>query len=109
MPAVKNTFSPRPWQSLQDPNLHSGITPVVGSATIDLGIGHNNFVCSPSIQLNGSGTEGPLANTVYWTYGPQPGQISFSVFKRAASFGAWIPETVSRNVSFTVIADSSVG
>lgn len=97
MPAARNAFSPRPYASRHDPNLHSGVVPVVGVATIDLGLGHNQFVPSPSIKS-------PATNsTVYWAYGPTPGTITFSVYD------AGVLSVVSRDVSFTAVVDSSVG
>lgn len=97
MPAIKNQFSPRPYASGQDPNLHSGIVPVTGAASIDLGLGHNKFVMSPSIK--GVATN----STVYWDYGPQLGTVTFSVYD------AGVLSVVARNVSFTAVVDSSVG
>jgi hypothetical protein len=98
MPAIKNRFSPRPYASRQDQNLHSGVVSVTGTGAIDLGVGHNNFVCTPSIK-------GSLetATTVYWDYGSTPGTIAFSVFD------AGVLSVVARNVAFNVIVDSSVG
>jgi hypothetical protein len=97
MPATRNAFSPRPYASRHDPNLHSGIVPTVGTRTIDLGIGHNQFVASPSIK--GVATN----STVYWDYGSTPGTITFSVYD------AGVLSVVSRDVSFTAVVDSSVG
>lgn len=112
MPAIKNTASPRPYQSLQTPNLHSGIVPVTGSAVVDLGIGHNNFV--PSINLQtGTATPATIANnapTVTWNYGPAAGQFTIYAWKVTdATHPTLIAATVAVNVSFTAIADSSVG
>ncbi len=97
MPATRNAFSPRPYASRHDPNLHSGVVPVTGVASIDLGIGHNQFVASPSIK--GAAT----TSTVYWDYGPTPGTITFSVYD------AGVLSVVARDVSFTAVVDSSVG
>lgn len=97
MPATRNSFSPRPYASRHDPNLHSGIVPAVGAVTIDLGLGHNQFTVSPSIK--GVATN----STVYWNYGPTPGTITFSVYD------AGVLSVVSRDVSFTAVVDSSVG
>ncbi len=101
MPAIRNSFSPRPYASRQDPNLHSGVVSVTGSATIDLGIKHNQFIASPSVK--GGASAGAAQAKVYWDYGPTPGTITFLVYDAGAL------SVVSRNVSFTAVVDSSVG
>ena len=109
MPAVKNTFSPRPYQSLQDPNLHSGIVAVTGNAVVDLGLGHANFV--PSLSLQASlAADANKAPTVTWAYGPAAGQFTIYAWKVTdATHPTLIAATAAVNVSFTAIADSSVG
>ena len=109
MPATKNTFSPRPYQCLGEGNLHSGIESVTGSKVIDLGIGHNNFV--PTVAIQGStATIANNASDVTWAYGPNAGQFTIYTWKAtAAGTTTLIAATAAVNVSFTVIADSSVG
>ncbi len=108
MGATRNLFSPRPWQSLQNELLHSGIVPVTGSLSVDLGIGHNNFV--PSVSLNGStAANANAASAVTWAYGATPGTFTIFTWKAtAAGTTTLIAATAAVNVSFTVIADSSV-
>jgi hypothetical protein len=109
MPAVRNSFSPRPYQNKSEELLHSGIVAVTGSAVVDLGIGHNNFV--PSLDLNAALAAGANnASTLSWAHGPQLGQFTIYAWKAtAAGVTTLIAATVAVNVSFTVIADSSVG
>ena len=109
MPAIKNTFSPRPWQSLQDTNLHSGILTVTGSQLVDLGIGHNNFV--PVVTLQASAAAGAnAAATITWAYGPLPGQFVIYAWKVTSTTNpTLIAATAAVSVSFTATADSSVG
>lgn len=119
MPAIKNTFSPRPYQSMGDPNLHSGLVaiPTTGSAVVDLGIGHNNFVPSVSLQTPGlttaPATAANVAPYVTWQYGPGLGQFTIYTWKvttgGAAGNPTLIAATAAAVVSFTAIADSSVG
>lgn len=112
MPAVRNSFSPRPYQSKSHDDLHSGIVAVTGTYTVDLGIGHNNFV--PTVSRQGSVAarvnEGLVAT---WAYGSKLGTFVISLWKvttlGAAGNPTLIAATVESNVSFTVIADSSVG
>ncbi len=109
MGAVKNLFSPQPWRSRQDGNLHSGIVAVTGSLLVDLGIGHANFV--PTVALNGS-TAGNAnaASAVTWAYGATPGTFTIFTWKAtAAGTTTLIAATAAVNVSFTAIADSSAG
>lgn len=101
MPATRNAFSPRPYASKHDPNLHSGIVAAIGAVTIDLGLGHNQFVASPSIK--GGAAAGAAQAKVYWDYGPTLGTITFTVYDAGAL------SVVSRDVSFTAVVDSSVG
>ena len=109
MPAVKNTSSPQPWASLQLPGLHSGIIPVTGTAVVDLGIGHNNFVPSVAVK-GGTAAIANAAPDVTWEYGPQAGQFTISTWKAtAAGTTTLIAATVAVNVSFVAIADGSAG
>ena len=109
MPAVKNTFAPRPWQSLMDANLHTGILSVTGSATIDLGVGHNNFV--PQLTLQATlAADANKASFLSWSYGPRPGQFTISAWKvTSTSNPTLIAATSAVNVSFHAVVDSSVG
>lgn len=109
MGATKNNFSPRPWQSMQDANWHSGFVPVTGSVVIDLGLGHNNFV--PQVSLKGStAANANLASVVTWEYGAQPGTFTIFAWKAtAAGTTTLIAATVAVNVSFIALADSSAG
>jgi hypothetical protein len=94
---------------LQDPNLHSGFVPVTGSRTIDLGIAHNNFVVSVSVK-GGTAAIANNVSAVTWEYGTNPGTFTIFAWKAtAAGTTTLIAATVAANVSFTVIADSSVG
>lgn len=109
MPATANTFSPMPYRSKSHEDLHSGIVSVTGSKVVDLGIGHANFV--PSVTLQGStAANANLAPTLTWAYGPQPGQFTIYAWKATgAATTTLIAATAAVNVSFTAIADSSVG
>jgi hypothetical protein len=114
MPAVKNQFTPQPYQSLQSPILHSGLVPVTGSAVVNLGIGHNNFVPSVSLQTPGlttaPATAANVAPSVTWQYGPGLGQFTIYTWKATSTSNpTLIAATVAATVSFTAIADSSVG
>lgn len=107
MPRIKNTSSPRPWQSLQEGNLHSGIVAVTGSFTVDLGLGHSNFV--PTVAFEGS-TAPNNASALNWEYGSVPGTFTIFTWKAtAAGTTTLIAATVAVNVSFTAIADGSAG
>lgn len=109
MPAVKNTFSPRPWASHHDPLLHSGIVSVTGSSVVDLGIGHNNFVPTVSLQ-GGTAAIANAASEQTWVYGPQPGQFTIFTWKATAvGTTTLIAATAAVNVSFIAIADGSAG
>ncbi len=109
MPAAKNLFSPRPWQSQQDGNLHSGVVPVTGSATVDLGIGHNNFVPTISLQ-GGTAAIANAASAISWVYGSVLGTFTIFAWKAtSSSVTTLIAATIAVNISFTVIADSSAG
>lgn len=109
MPAVKNTSSPYPWQSLQSPLLHSGIVAVTGTVLVDLGIKHNNFVPSVSLQASTAAVANN-APDLTWAYGPLPGQFVIYAWKfTSVSNPTLIAATVAVNVSFTAIVDSSVG
>lgn len=109
MPAIKNTSSPRPYQSKASPLLHSGIVPVTGNAVVDLGIGHANFV--PTISQQASlAADVNKSPDLSWAYGPLPGQFTIYAWKAtAAGTTTLIAATAAVNVSFTAIADSSVG
>lgn len=109
MPASKNTFSPRPWQSKHDPLLHTGIVSVTGSLVVDLGIGHNNFVPVVSLQASTAGGAN-AASEQSWAYGPQPGQFTIYTWKAtAAGTTTLIAATAAANVSFIAVADGSAG
>lgn len=109
MPRTKNTSSPRPWQSRQDGNFHSGIVSVTGSLLVDLGIGHANFV--PVVSVEGS--TAAIANAapdVTWEYGTVPGTFTIFTWKAtAAGTTTLIAATAAVNVSFIAIADGSAG
>ena len=109
MPAVKNTSSPRPWQSLQNPNLHTGIVSVTGSTVVDLGIGHNNFV--PILDQQASlAADVNKSPDFTWAYGPALGQFTIYCWKATSTSNpTLIPATAAVNISFHAIADSSVG
>lgn len=109
MPATANTSSPYQYQSLQSPLLHSGVVPVTGSAIVDLGIGHNNFV--PSINLQASvAADANKAVTLTWAYGTKAGTFVIYGWKSTSvSNPTLIAATAAVNVSFTAIVDSSVG
>jgi hypothetical protein len=105
----RNTSSPRPWQSLQNELLHSGIVSVTGSLLVDLGLNHSNFV--PAVSLNGStAANANAASVVTWAYGTQPGTFTIFTWKAtAAGTTTLIAATAAVSVSFTVIADSPAG
>lgn len=107
---MSNTFSPFPYQSLQDPNLHSGVVavPSTGSLLVDLGIGHANF--TPVVTLQG-GTAAIANNApaVTWAYGTKPGTFTIFTWKATdAGTTTLIAATVAVNVSFVAVAGSSV-
>ena len=107
MGATKNLFSPRPWASKHDPNLHSGIVPVTGTAVVDLGIGHNNFVPTVALQA-GTATLANAASEQSWAYGPQLGQFTIFTWKAtAAGTTTLIAATAAVNVSFVVVDASA--
>ena len=109
MGAIKNNQSPRPWQSLQNELFHSGIVAVTGSLLVDLGIGHNNFV-PQVVQQASLAADVNKAEKISWAYGPRPGQFVIYAWKAtAAGTTTLIAATQAVNVSFTVLADSSVG
>lgn len=109
MPAVKNTSSPYPYQCGSLGNLHSGIVAVTGTVTVDLGIGHNNFV--PSVTLQGSTAASANAvSDVSWAYGTKLGTFIIYCWKATStSVTTLIAATVAASVSFTAIVDSTVG
>lgn len=109
MGAVKNLFNPRPFQSRQLEPLHSGIVSVTGSLQVDLGIGHNNFVPSLTLQ-GGSAATANLAPVLTWAYGATPGTFTIFAWKAtAAGTTTLIAATAAVSVSFTAIADGSAG
>jgi len=109
MPNPKNTASPFPYRSRHDPNLHSGVVPVTGSAVVDTGIGHNQFVPQLCLQAH-LAADVNKAPQLTWDYGPNPGQFTIYAWKAtAAGTTTLIAATSAVNVSFHVIADSSVG
>lgn len=109
MPVAKNTSSPHPWQSRQNELLHSGVVSVTGSFTVDLGIGHNNFVVSPGLK-GSTAANANAASTVTWDYGPLPGTFTLYTWKAtAAGTTTLIAATAAVNVSFTATADGSAG
>ena len=102
-----NTFSPRPYQSPSNPGFHRGIVTVSsGSATVDLGIGHNNFIVSPSFK----GDQGDLevSPNIAWAYGTKPGTFVLAVSKLDIAGTDTDPATVDIDVAFIAIADASV-
>jgi hypothetical protein len=111
MPPTRNTTAPHPYQSRQNELLHSGIVtiPAAGSLLVDLGIGHNNFV--PSIVQQASlAADVNKAAKISWAYGTRPGTFTIYAWKAtAAGTTTLIAATAAVVVSFTVIADSSVG
>lgn len=109
MPATKNNQSPFPFQSLQNGLFHSGIVSVTGTALVDLGIGHNNFV--PQLEQQASlAADVNKSPNITWAYGTKPGTFLISCWKAtAAGTTTLIAATAAVNVSFLVLADSSVG
>jgi hypothetical protein len=100
---MSNTFSPRPYESLQSPLLHSGVvltSASTGQVLVDLGIGHNNFV--PALNLQGDMTAAELGLDLAWKYGSSPGQFLISV----ANGGS--PDSTARSISFVAVVGSSV-
>ena len=109
MPAIKNTASPYPFQSLHDPLLHTGVVSVTGSLTVDLGIGHNNFVVQPCLKSN-LAADANAGVDVTWNYGTKLGTFVLTTWKStSSSVTTLIAATSAVNVSFIAIADSSVG
>lgn len=111
MPAKRNTASPYQHQSLQDPNLHSGIVRVTGTFTVHLGIGHTNFVPTVSLQAPAGATDANAVTQVTWAYNPAvAGSFIISCWKpTSSSVTTLIAATAPALVSFIVIADSTVG
>jgi len=110
MPAVVNATSPHPYQSKYNELLHSGIVAVTGSKVVDLGIGHNNFVPT-LVQQASLAADVNKAHKLSWAYGSKLGTFVIYAWKvtTLASNPTLIAATVAVNVSFTAIADSSVG
>ncbi len=109
MPATKNNFSPFPFRSVQDPNLHSGEVTVTGTLTVDLGIGHNNFVVAPVLKSIVAATVN-AASEVTWDYGSKLGTFTIACWKTTnSSTNTLIAATAAVVVSFTATVDSSVG
>ena len=105
---MADTFHPLPYQSKSLSELHRGLvqSTTSGTALIDLGIGHNNFV--PVIQIKGGATEEALDLMLDWAYGTKPGSFTVLVYKRPGSYGAWIPDTAARTLGFIAVAGDSV-
>lgn len=109
MPIPKNTASPKPYQSLQDELTHFGSVSVTGTALIDLGIGHNNFVVIPMLQ-SVLATDVNAASDITWNYGTRPGTFVIACWKAtSSSVNTLIASTAAVNVSFYARAGSSVG
>jgi hypothetical protein len=109
MPNPKNSSSPRPYQSLQLEPLHTGVVQVTGTAVVDLGIGHNQFV----VQLDQVASLAADVNKspgITWSYGPRLGQFTISAWKATSTTNpTLIAATALVNVAFIAIVDSSVG
>lgn len=109
MPVAINKASPFPWRSLQDPNLHSGVVSVIGTKTVELGIGHNQFVAHVMVK-SALAADANAAPVVTWEFGSKPGTFVIACWKpTAAGTTTLITATAAVNVSFLVIVDSSVG
>lgn len=110
MPATANTFSPQPYASKSTPGLHSGRVSCLGNVTVDLGIGHSNFVPTV-VQEASTAAAVNNAHKLSWAYGTKPGTFIIYAWKvtTLASNPTLIAATVAINVSFTAVAASSVG
>jgi len=112
MPAIKNLFSPFPHASGQDPSLHSGVVSVTGSAEVNLGIGHNNFIPSLSLATPLAAAAND-ASHLSWAYGSTLGTFVIYAWKVTTAGAAGNPDliaaTAAVTVSFTIIVDSSAG
>jgi hypothetical protein len=84
--------SPFPYLSPQSPLLHSGIIEVTGTlAVVDLGLGHNGFV--PTVSMNKA----------------VPGAGDFVAWTRGTKLGTFnIHTSGTMSISFTAIAGASV-
>lgn len=94
------TARPQAFLSPHHPLLHSGIVEVTGEITIDLGIGHNNFVVAPCVV--GGVTEIGINNGVAWTYGTRLGTFVITLTDDGSLSSA------AGTVSFIAIAGSSI-
>lgn len=105
---------PQPYASPHHPNLHSGVVSVTGSLTVDLGIRHDNFV--PSVSLNaGSAALQPAAGAqlVTWRRGTTAGTFiieawEISLAEAAPPVVSYVAATAAVKVSFTAIVGAKV-
>jgi len=99
MPGHVASPRPKPFQSHQDANIHLGEVTVTGTATVDLGINHNNFKVIPSIR--GGLTSLAPAHIVAWDYGTKKGTFVITVGKATnASTTTVIAATAAVVISF---------
>lgn len=94
------SVKPQRYVNPNNPLLHAGVVSVTGSLTVDLGIGHRNFIADVSVVAADATALGAL--TVGWTYGSRPGTFTILVND------AGVASVAAVSVSFTAQAASSV-
>ena len=89
------------------PQHQYGVVSVTGTATVETGLGHNNFL----VQLCIKGGLTALADgcSLAWDYGSKAGTFVITVTKQDAAFGDLILATVAKSVVFEVLAGSAGG
>lgn len=97
---------PLPYADKNDPNLHRGIvqTSTSGVVTVDLGLNHNNFAVQLTL-MGGVSADGVI---LAWAYGTKKGTFVITASKRPGAYGAWIADTVARDVSFVAYSGATV-
>lgn len=107
MPGHLASPRPLPFQSHFDPQVHLGTVTVTGTATVDLGLNHNNFTVVPSIK--GGITDLAPAISVAWNYGTKKGTFVITVGKAtAAGTTTVIAATVAVAISFLAYAEAAI-
>lgn len=101
---------PFPYQDKTMPQIHRGTDiSVTGSITIDLKIGHNNFIVDPQVQTSLAGDVNAVSDLT-WDYHPTiKGAFVLSAWKAtAAGTTTLIAATAAVRCSFIAIVAASV-
>jgi hypothetical protein len=99
---------PRLYEDRQHPGIHKGEIDVIGTKTIDLGIGHTNFVLTTGFpEVAGQDENGQMVRYEKLT-GRQAGQVKFTVYDHDNAGGDWDVSIATTKVSFIAIAGASV-